>query len=87
MSKMKSNISNTFGAGSSQNVSPKDEKKRKVGLRPDGKKKKSMTNLINKVSRLVNIRQNSLIDNAIKADSSSDDDDYNSNNSDDSLME
>lgn len=84
---MKSNISANFGAGSSQNVSPKDEKKKKVGLRPDGKKKKSMTNLINKVSRLVNIRQNSLVNDVLKADSSSDDADYNSNNSDDSLME
>ena len=79
---MKSNISTNF-APSSHNVSAKN-----AGLRPDGKKKKSMTDLVNKVSRLVNIKQNSMLNVVVgNEESSSDDTYYDSNNSEDSLME
>ena len=82
MTKMKSNVSAAFGAGSSNNVSTKAP-----ALRPDGKKKKSMTDLVNKVSRLVNLKQNNMLNVVMTAESSSDDTNYDSNNSDDSLME
>ena len=80
---MKSNISTNF-APSSHNVSTKSKN---FGLRPDGKKKKSMTDLVNKVSRLVNIKQNSMMNVVVGTESSSDDTNYDSNNSEDSLME
>ena len=46
-----------------------------------------MTDLVNKVSRLVNIKQNSMMNVVVGTESSSDDTNYDSNNSEDSLME
>ena len=61
-------------------------------MRPDGKKKQSMTQLIGKVGKLVNMKQNSMLKNivlpgAARPDSSSDEKTSESNASDDSLME
>ena len=56
-------------------------------MRPDGKKKKSMSNLISKVGKLVNLKQNSMLKSIVPGDSSSDEYNNDSVNSDDTLME
>ena len=78
---MKSNVSVSKAAASAQNVQSKT-----FDFRPDGKKK-SMTNLINKVGKLVNMKQNNMIMNVFEPDSSSEEQNNKSDNSDDSLME
>ena len=90
---MQSKVKATLKANSSRNVAAKDEqKKKKAALRPDGTNKPSVTQLIGKVGKLVNLKQNSLIKSIVlpdvaKNESSSDEKSSESNASDDTLME